>query len=41
VPADWLVSAIDSHWDQTGDGDNLKLLNVVDELTREALAIDS
>ena len=27
-------------WDQTADGHNLKLLHVVDEFTREALAID-
>ncbi len=32
--------AIDFQWDQTADGQNLKLLHVVDEFTREALAID-
>jgi putative transposase len=47
VPADRLraqapdhVWAIDFQWDQTADGHNLKLLHVVDEFTREALAID-
>jgi putative transposase len=47
VPADRLraqrpdhVWAIDFQWDQTADGQNLKLLHVVDEFTREALAID-
>jgi putative transposase len=34
------VWAIDFQWDQTADGHNLKLLHVVDELTREALAIE-
>ena len=34
------VSAIDFQWDQTADGHNLKLLHVVDEFTREALAIE-
>jgi len=34
------VWAIDFQWDQTADGHNLKLLHVVDEFTREALAID-
>jgi putative transposase len=34
------VWAIDFQWDQTADGQNLKLLHVVDEFTREALAID-
>jgi putative transposase len=44
VPADRLraqapdhVWAIDFQWDQTADGQNLKLLHVVDEFTREAL----
>ena len=32
--------AIDFQWDQTADGHNLKLLRVVDEFTREALAIE-
>ena len=47
VPADRLraqrpdhVGAIDFQWDQTADGHNLKLLHVVDEFTREALAIE-
>jgi putative transposase len=47
VPADRLVAerpdhvwAIDFQWDQTADGHNLKLLHVVDEFTREALAIE-
>jgi putative transposase len=47
VPADRLraerpdhVWAIDFQWDQTADGQNLKLLHVVDEFTREALAIE-
>jgi putative transposase len=47
VPADRLhpqapdhVWAIDFQWDQTADGHNLKLLHVVDEFTRDALAID-
>lgn len=47
IPADRLraqapdhVWAIDFQWDQTADGHNLKLLHVVDEFTREALAID-
>jgi putative transposase len=47
VPADRLraqrpdhVWAVDFWWDQTADGHNLKLLHVVDEFTREALAID-
>jgi putative transposase len=47
VPADRLraerpdhVWAIDFQWDQTADGHNLKLLHVVDEYTREALAIE-
>jgi putative transposase len=34
------VWALDFQWDQTADGHNLKLLNVVDEFTREALAIE-
>ncbi len=34
------VWAIDFQFDQTADGHNLKLLHVVDEFTREALAID-
>jgi hypothetical protein len=34
------VWAIDSQFDQTADGHNLKLLHVVDESTREALAIE-
>jgi putative transposase len=33
------VWALDFQWDQTADGRNLKLLNVVDEYTREALEI--
>jgi putative transposase len=47
VPADRLraerpdhVWAIDFQWDQTADGHNLKLLHVVDEFTRQALAIE-
>jgi putative transposase len=47
VPADRRVAerpdhvwAIDFQWDQTADGHNLKLLHVVDEFTREALAIE-
>ena len=47
VPADRLraeapdhVWAIDFQLDQTADGHNLKLLHVVDEFTREALAIE-
>jgi len=47
VPADRLraecpdhVWAIDYQFDQTADGRLLKLLNVVDEFTREALAIE-
>ena len=47
MPADRLraerpdhVWAIDFQWDQTADGHNLKLLHVVDEFTREALAIE-
>ena len=32
--------ALDFQWDQTADGHNLKLLHVVDEFTREALAIE-
>lgn len=47
VPAQWLraegpdhVWAIDFQFDQTADGHNLKLLHVVDEFTREALAIE-
>ena len=47
VPADRLsaehpdhVWALDFQWDQTADGRNLKLLHVVDEFTREALAIE-
>jgi putative transposase len=47
VPADRLraqrpdhVWAIALQWDQTADGQNLKLLHVVDEFTREALAIE-
>ena len=46
VPADRLraerpghVWALDFQFDQTADGRVLKLLNVVDEFTREALAI--
>ncbi|MGH2881407.1 MAG: integrase core domain-containing protein, partial [Solirubrobacteraceae bacterium] len=46
VPAELLraerpdhVWAIDFQWDQTADWHNLKLLHVVDEFTREALAI--
>jgi putative transposase len=34
------VWAIDFQFDQTADGHNLKLLHVVDEFTREALAIE-
>jgi putative transposase len=34
------VWAIDFQWDQTADGHHLKLLHVVDEFTREALAIE-
>jgi putative transposase len=34
------VWALDFQWDQTADGHNLKLLHVVDEFTREALAIE-
>jgi putative transposase len=47
VPASRLVAerpdhvwAIAFQWDQTADGHNLKLLHVVDEFTREALAIE-
>jgi putative transposase len=47
VPAERLRSrtpdqvwALDFQWDQTADGQNLKLLHVVDEFTREALAIE-
>src|SRR3954452_21572730 len=47
VPADRLRAerpdhawAIDFQFDQTADGRRLKLLNVVDEFTREALAIE-
>jgi len=47
VPADRLraeapghVWAIDFQFDQTADGHNLKLLHVIDEFTREALAIE-
>ena len=47
MPADRLraerpdhVWAIDFQFDQTADGHNLKLLHVVDEFTREALAIE-
>jgi putative transposase len=47
VPADRLraqaadhVWALDFQWDQTADGQNLKLLHVVDEFTREALTIE-
>jgi putative transposase len=47
VPADRLraehadhVWALDFQWDQTADGHNLKLLHIVDEFTREALAIE-
>ena len=32
--------ALDFQFDQTADGHNLKLLHVVDEFTREALAIE-
>ena len=32
--------AMDFQFDQTGDGRNLKLLNIIDEFTREALATD-
>ena len=48
VPADrlraeWLdhLSALDFQFDQTADGHNPNLLHVVDEFTREALAIES
>lgn len=34
------VWAIDFQFDQTADGHNLNLLHVVDEFTREALAIE-
>jgi putative transposase len=34
------VWAIDFQWDQTADRHNLKLLHVVDEFTREALAME-
>ena len=34
------VWALDFQFDQTADGHNLKLLHVVDEFTREALAIE-
>jgi putative transposase len=34
------VWALDFQWDQTADGHNLKLLHVVDEFTREALAVE-
>jgi putative transposase len=34
------VWGLDFHFDQTSDGRMLKLLNVIDEFTREALAID-
>ena len=34
------VWAIDFQFDQTADSHNLKLLHVVDEFTREALAIE-
>ena len=34
------VWAIDFQFDQTADGHKLKLLHVVDEFTREALAIE-
>jgi hypothetical protein len=34
------VWAIDFQFDQTADGHHLKLLHVVDEFTREALAIE-
>lgn len=33
------VWALDFQWDQTADGRNLKLLNIVDEYTRETLEI--
>ena len=32
--------AVDFQFDQTRDGRNLKILNVIDEFTRECLAID-
>ncbi len=32
--------ALDFQFDQTADGRNLKLLNVIDEYSRECLAID-
>jgi putative transposase len=35
-----VVWALDFQFDQTGDGRMLKLLNVIDEYTRECLAID-
>ena len=35
-----VVWALDFQFDTTGDGRTLKLLNVVDEFTRECLAID-
>jgi putative transposase len=35
-----VVWALDFQFDQTSDGRMLKLLNVIDELTREALAMD-
>ena len=35
-----VIWALDFQFDQTSDGRNLKLLNVIDEYTREALAID-
>ncbi len=35
-----VVWALDFQFDQTADGRNLKLLNVIDEYSREALAID-
>ena len=35
-----VVWALDFQFDQTSDGRMLKLLNVIDEFTREALAID-
>ena len=34
-----VVWALDFQYDQTDDGKNLKLLNIIDELTRECLAI--
>src|ERR1700691_350032 len=36
----YVVWALDFQFDQTADGRNLKLLNVIDEYSRECLAID-